>query len=288
MKKTFLLLIVFCLTATVVFAQETPKPTEYELLAPIPLSGIDQGETKKTEAGPYIEGIFTLLIAIAGGLAVLMIIFGGIEYMSTDAFSGKSEAKKRIENAIWGLMLAIGAWLILTTVNPNLTKFDLEIQKQEVGTTTPPIVIGGCASGDCQTLASLGLSPNASGSAVGKSVDPALGARLISLNSFLRAQDITWRITEAFPPSQTHQAPCHNNGTCIDANVLPDPQTINAFINAAQRAGLRPVYEVETQEEKDNLVRGGVSNSNITVLPPINGRRQITAPHFSVYCDNCR
>ena len=140
MKRIFLLIIVYCLLFTPVFAQ---KATDYELLAPIPLSGVDQGDTEKATAKTYIEGIFTLIIAIAGGLAVLKIIFGGIQYMSTDAFQGKSEAKSTIQNAIWGLLLAIGAWLILFTINEDLVNFNLNIPVQEIPTPSQPAPGGG-------------------------------------------------------------------------------------------------------------------------------------------------
>jgi hypothetical protein len=126
-------------TSTPVLAQE---PTEYQLLAPIPIeeSGCigSAGEACKTNASQYIKGIFILMIGIAGGLAVLMIIFGGIKYMSTDAFGGKSEAKATIEHAIWGLLLAMSAWLILNTVNPKLVNFDLKIPVQSIPTNTNP------------------------------------------------------------------------------------------------------------------------------------------------------
>lgn len=126
MKKTFLLLFVFYLLSTTI-----PMPVqgaaEYELLAPIPLDGADSMPADKTTAERYIKGIFTLIIAIAGGLAVVRIIFGGILYMSTDAFEGKSDAKNTIQNALWGLLLAISAWLILYTINPDLIEFNLTI-----------------------------------------------------------------------------------------------------------------------------------------------------------------
>ena len=126
MKKTFLLLTIYYLLSTAI-----PVPvqgaTEYELLAPIPLSGADSAPSDKTTAEPYIKGVFMLIIAVAGGLAVVKIIFGGIQYMSTDAFEEKSDAKNTIQNAIWGLLLAISAWLILFTINPDLIKFDLTI-----------------------------------------------------------------------------------------------------------------------------------------------------------------
>ncbi len=103
------------------------EDTEYELLAPL------EGYVEPTTtAGPYIVGIFKLIVALAGGLAVVTIIYGGIQYMSTDAFGAKNEAKNTIQNAIWGLLLVIGAWLILYTVNPNLVEINLDdIPRQE-------------------------------------------------------------------------------------------------------------------------------------------------------------
>jgi len=130
MKKIFLLLVILFQLSIVapVLAQ-----TDYTLLQPLPLSGADQQPVERTNAGNYIKGMFMLIIAIAGGLAVITIIFGGIKYMSSDAIGGKSDAKKTIQNAIGGLLLAISAWLILTTINPNLKNFDLKLK-----TTSPP------------------------------------------------------------------------------------------------------------------------------------------------------
>ena len=121
-------------TATPVLAQQ---PTDYTLLAPIPQL-LKPGSDSATNAATYLPGLVKLIIAIAGALAVVKIIFGGIKYMSTDAFGEKNEAKITIQNAIWGLLLAISAWLILFTVNPNLVKFDLKIPVQKIATSTLP------------------------------------------------------------------------------------------------------------------------------------------------------
>src|SRR3989344_3257684 len=224
MKRIFLLIIVYCLLFTPVFAQ---KATDYKLLAPIPLSGVDQGDTKTTTAGPYIQGLFTLIIAIAGGLAVLKIIFGGIQYMSTDAFQGKSEAKSTIQNAIWGLLLAIGAWLILFTINEDLVKFDLSIPVQEIKTPTgggdiilPP---GPSNCLGCVTVGVPHKLPMTSATECGRpsgcgcaypgpcKVNSTLNSRLLTLDlatNFL--------VTESFPPTRVHSNSCHLSGTCVD------------------------------------------------------------------------
>lgn len=107
------------------------QATEYKLLTPLPI-GQGGTEVETVTFASYIPGLFNLIIGIAGVLAVVMIIYGGIQYMSTDAFQGKSDAKNTIQNAIWGLILTISAWLILYTVNPNLVEFNLNIERQEI------------------------------------------------------------------------------------------------------------------------------------------------------------
>ena len=117
-------------------AQQTdcPPGDEYCLLAPIPLSGPGGTDDKTADINTYIPAMFRLAIGIAGGLAVLRIIVGGIKYMTTDAFSGKSEAKETIQNALVGLLLAISAYTILYTIDPSLVKLDFSIEGLRVGT----------------------------------------------------------------------------------------------------------------------------------------------------------
>ena len=136
MKKFALYSLVFAIfilftSQTSLFAQ-----TGYELLAPLP--GVEMDAEGKTTPSPYIRGIFALLIGIAGVLAVIMLIVGGIKYMSTDAFSGKSEAKNTIQNAIGGLLLALGAWIILYTINPGLVNFNLSLTPVPTTPSTAP------------------------------------------------------------------------------------------------------------------------------------------------------
>ncbi len=102
----------------------------YTLLAPLPgvgnckdINGKQVCTIQTNQPGAlqnYLSIIFALLIGIAGLLAVIMIVVGGIEYMSTDAFSGKEEGRERVTQAIVGLLLALGAWLILYTINPDI------------------------------------------------------------------------------------------------------------------------------------------------------------------------
>jgi hypothetical protein len=105
--------------------------TEYCLLAPIPV-GEGGAQAEKTTAETFIPGLFRLGIMLATGLAVLYIIWGGVQYMSTDAWGGKNDAKDTIWNAVMGLLLALSAWLIIATINPNLMNFNLSIERFEI------------------------------------------------------------------------------------------------------------------------------------------------------------
>ncbi len=102
----------------------------YEFLAPIP--GLE-GSGIKSEDGytwisnitvfnlaDYLNTLFRLAISILIVIAVLMLMVAGVEYMTTESLFGKSQAKSRIQNAIGGLFLALGTYLILNTINPNI------------------------------------------------------------------------------------------------------------------------------------------------------------------------
>ncbi len=135
-KITRSLLIGFCafvilsLPLAFTFAQEI----NYVPLAPLPGIG-DTGPV--TSLSSYLVSAFRLIIGLAALLAVVMITLGGIQYMSTDAISGKSEGKEKITNALIGLFLAIGSWLILYTVNPRTLDFNLNISPIQTVTTNP-------------------------------------------------------------------------------------------------------------------------------------------------------
>ena len=54
--------------------------------------------------------------------------------MLTDVVTSKEDAKKDIQAALTGLLIIISAVVILTTINPNLVKFNL---LPETTVTTP-------------------------------------------------------------------------------------------------------------------------------------------------------
>lgn len=80
---------------------------------------------EKTNPVSIIKGIYGLAIGIGSVIATVMIIYAGFEYMYVESIMGKSAAKERIMNAFWGLLVILGSYILLRTINPKLVEFDL-------------------------------------------------------------------------------------------------------------------------------------------------------------------
>lgn len=120
----------------VVNAQVSDVSDNYKLLAPIPCVGgpgtCGDANIQETNLEKYIPGIFNLAIGFSAAFAVLNLVWGGFQYLSTDAIQKKSEGRGRLVHSIQGLVLVIAAWLILNTINPNLLDINLSLENLSV------------------------------------------------------------------------------------------------------------------------------------------------------------
>lgn len=79
--------------------------------------------------GDLINGLYVISIGIAALLAVIKVIIAGVKYMLSDVVTNKEEAKKDIKNALLGLIIVLGAVLILTIINPKLVDVNLSLNQ---------------------------------------------------------------------------------------------------------------------------------------------------------------
>jgi hypothetical protein len=75
--------------------------------------------------GTFLAQAFQFGLAAAAALAVLMIVWGGVEIMLSESMFKKEDGRKKINDAIWGLLLALVSWLILYIINPEILNFKL-------------------------------------------------------------------------------------------------------------------------------------------------------------------
>ncbi len=279
MKNSLYILILAC--SCVWFFNFVPvtAQTEYELLAPVPeLSQNQNGSPCIKDGKPcattatYLPGLYKLMIMATTGLAVLLLIFAGIKYMSTDAFSEKGEAKGMISNVLWGLLLVMSGWIILNTVNPKLLKFDLKLEKIQIRENkNPPGAQTTPGSGSCTNCVNLGVPGKPPGSGCNTTgfcqISAPLNTRLVALNHLSPLY-----VTESYPPTVQHEDPCHASGTCVDATISSNTaQNVSNFIQNARSVGLNAVFEVTSQTRYIELTRGGVPATNIMINPNARG-----------------
>jgi hypothetical protein len=73
-----------------------------------------------------INQFYQFALLISGLLAFGAIVYGGIKYiLAAGNPSGQTEGREWIKSALLGLLLLLGAYLVLNTINPNLTKLSL-------------------------------------------------------------------------------------------------------------------------------------------------------------------
>ena len=102
--------------------------------------------TSAANVGAFLLILFKWGVSLAVALAILFVIYGGVEYMTTDAVFKKEEGRKRITAAVAGLLIVFASWLILQTVDPKILTTTITLQ--ELGSTPGGGSTGGGSGGN--------------------------------------------------------------------------------------------------------------------------------------------
>ncbi len=133
-KKIIFFLAIFCLTFVLFTGTGLAQEIEY-----IDLKGAETPNETSTLPS-YIIYLFNLAIVIGGLLAFAILVYSGFIYLTSSGNPIKiNEAKSKIFNAIIGILLLLSAYLILTTINPNLVILEFnELNWPEINWPDPP------------------------------------------------------------------------------------------------------------------------------------------------------
>ena len=134
MKKY--ILITFCLTLLAFLPTLTLAQVTYTPMVGIP--GLDGTGSFDS----FINSLYWLSISIAALLAVIKLIIAGVKWMLTDVVTSKEDAKKDIKGSLIGLLIVLGAVLVLMVINPQLVNVNFNPDRTAppppVGAITPP------------------------------------------------------------------------------------------------------------------------------------------------------
>lgn len=122
-KKRYLLLICFFISLFFLtpdtYAQSFKSLAGLDFLTTAPIEGSLPG---------FLNTMYRIVVSVAAVLAVIAIFYAGFIYTTSTSSDGKSSAKRRIQAALGGLLLAVGSYIILNTINPQLVKINLGIE----------------------------------------------------------------------------------------------------------------------------------------------------------------
>ena len=134
-NKRFILVLTLCFfllsltSVSIVFAQGL---TETQ-------SNLTQGtniDSSAQELPTYIVNIYRVGVGIVAILAVVVIMWGGLLWIMAGGNTGQIDnAKQWISGAVLGLFIALTSYVILNTINPQLT--NLNITKPGTLSNTP-------------------------------------------------------------------------------------------------------------------------------------------------------
>jgi len=189
--------------------------------------------SEASDIAGLIKQIYLIALGLIGALALAMIIFGGIQYATSAGNpSRQTDARDRITQAIWGVVLLLCAYLIFNTINPDLIK----LKEPEIETIIPEVTepLGGLLSE--QALAGIILNYDGYG---WLTLDrwsthcPNTGTSPYEI-----IQSVTKGITGGGGPARACSCyPCPTNGICdsCDCNELVDLSTnlLNALKKVA-------------------------------------------------------
>mgnify|MGYP006865138778 CR=1 FL=1 len=88
--------------------------------------GIDLNDSKNQDITSLIGWVYTFIIAGSGLAAFVMIVWGGLQWMSSSGDTGMiSTAKDRIKKALLGLLVILTSFILLNLINPELTALQI-------------------------------------------------------------------------------------------------------------------------------------------------------------------
>lgn len=109
----------------------------------IPIPGItdacpdDPSKTCVNSLGEYIAGFYRYFAGVIGIFAAVMVMWGGIKWLTASGNQSRiTDAKDTIYSALIALLITLGSYAILNTINPALVSLDLpsvnSVSRQEL------------------------------------------------------------------------------------------------------------------------------------------------------------
>ena len=103
------------------------------------IPGAQQLKTIDISFPAYLKYIYNLSIVIAGVFSFVLLAWGGLRYLFSAGKPGRmTDAKEQITASLLGLLLIFASFLIVNTINPELTQLKLLLPIAHFSAPAPP------------------------------------------------------------------------------------------------------------------------------------------------------
>lgn len=225
-----------------------------------PLENLPGFEGESGDFATYFKNVYLLALWIVGISALFMLVVGGFLYLSSAGnTSTLGYAKKTIYGALIGLVIALISWLLLNTINADLTNLKLSGLSGAVGsggTTTPSTPLGpeptpGSGSGCSGIPTQSGIDRQCSDASQAlsdalKCMADKVGAEKMELSSISDSQGFSrCQNNYSRPPCAHTQNSCHYGGSnkapkscAADISTRGSNASDSAIMTAARECGV--------------------------------------------------
>ncbi|MBI2644887.1 hypothetical protein HYW94_01775 [Candidatus Uhrbacteria bacterium] len=132
-KGTYTIPVLFFAICFLFFLHTSYALAQVKLQIPVDkLAEVSQAEMNQGKGIiVYLVAIYTWLVGVISLLAVIFLMVGGLIWLTARGSQKQlGFAKKLILDSLWGLGIALGSFLFLSAINPNLVKFgDITLEK---------------------------------------------------------------------------------------------------------------------------------------------------------------
>jgi len=166
--------------------------------------------------GEYISGIYKYAIGIVGILAAVVLMIGGVIWLTAGGNAGRiGEAKAWIGASLTGLIIALCSYIILYQINPSLTQFNpIGVTSVEKLDKTKPASdqCGGCSTNyEC------------------KKIDPAPGITMSGFNEYTCVNNLPG--TCVYSLQATHKETEKKINETVNSNTSNEEECLNKLFS---------------------------------------------------------
>ncbi|MBI4407394.1 MAG: hypothetical protein HY565_02735 [Candidatus Kerfeldbacteria bacterium] len=130
--KKFVIMLLFA-GPLLFFPAQSNAETKYVDTIDYALEQPFAGEDRITSSSQYINAVYRFALGIVGIIAVVLIMFGGLRWMSAAGNESiVTEAKEIVTSAVIGLVIALLSYVILAFINPKILNFGFSPAKIDI------------------------------------------------------------------------------------------------------------------------------------------------------------